>query len=447
MAITSYPYENADTTETEYSMLMREFQDPGVIGSFGDASLRVTADGSGMLVKVNAGGALARGFVLESTSQESRAVNPVTTGARVDTVVARFDPASDGADLAVVPGGTTRPGLTQTETGVYELPLADINIPASATNITQANIVDRRPYVGHRVGIWSTPTRPTGPRLGRLGLNTTTGRFEFWNGTTWTDLAPVVTWSSITGKPATFAPTVGETATTAKAGDWLPTWGQVQEKPSTFPPTIGGTSTTAKAGNWFPSWNQVTGKPSSFNPSPHTHDVLQVYWGGVQLNQYIAANYATQATVNNLVSQRAIAWAGDPNVCRYALGPHPDSYNRQAGANRFATWMDDSMLFGRATSSRRYKDAIAAWDVDTAALLEVEPKTFHRKVDDEGVMDFGAIAEEVHDLGLEWLVEYNDEGLPEALREHRLPWALLALARRQQATIDDLTRRVENLEG
>lgn len=31
-------------------------------------------------------------------------------------------------------------------------------------------------------------------------------------------------------------------------------WGDIQEKPATFAPTIGTTSTTAKAGNYVPAW-------------------------------------------------------------------------------------------------------------------------------------------------------------------------------------------------
>lgn len=43
-------------------------------------------------------------------------------------------------------------------------------------------------------------------------------------------------WADITGKPATFAPTIGTTATTAKAGNYAPAWGDVTGKPTTFPP-------------------------------------------------------------------------------------------------------------------------------------------------------------------------------------------------------------------
>lgn len=58
-----------------------------------------------------------------------------------------------------------------------------------------------------------------------------------------------VTWSEIADKPATFAPTIGTTATTAKAGDYQPTWAQVSGKPTTFAPEIGSTADTAAAGN------------------------------------------------------------------------------------------------------------------------------------------------------------------------------------------------------
>lgn len=71
-----------------------------------------------------------------------------------------------------------------------------------------------------------------------------------------------VSWVDIEGKPATFAPTIGTTSTTAKAGNYQPTWTQVTSKPATFPPTIGTTATTAKAGNYQPTWAQVTGKPA-----------------------------------------------------------------------------------------------------------------------------------------------------------------------------------------
>lgn len=125
-------------------------------------------------------------------------------------------------------------------------------------------------------------------------------------------------WADITGKPATFAPTIGKTATTAmagntvipeqatwanlggkpavvaagadaaaartaigagtsslvigttastaKAGNYTPAWGDITGKPATFAPVIGTTATTAKAGDYVSDWSDITGKPSTFAP-------------------------------------------------------------------------------------------------------------------------------------------------------------------------------------
>src|SRR5262249_6181475 len=54
-------------------------------------------------------------------------------------------------------------------------------------------ITDCRPWVGLSVGIWTTEGRPganriPSPRKGQLGYNTTTGAWEFWNGSAWVTL-------------------------------------------------------------------------------------------------------------------------------------------------------------------------------------------------------------------------------------------------------------------
>ena len=42
---------------------------------------------------------------------------------------------------------------------------------------------------------------------------------------------------------------LGTTSTTAKRGDYAPDWASITSKPATFAPTIGATATTAAAGN------------------------------------------------------------------------------------------------------------------------------------------------------------------------------------------------------
>lgn len=58
-----------------------------------------------------------------------------------------------------------------------------------------------------------------------------------------------VSWEDILDKPGTFPAAA-------------PEWGAITGKPSTFAPTIGTTATTAKAGNYQPAWADVTGKPT-----------------------------------------------------------------------------------------------------------------------------------------------------------------------------------------
>lgn len=123
-----------------------------------------------------------------------------------------------------------------------------------------------------------------------------------------------VGWADITGKPATFTPTIGNTGTTAKAGNWVPTWSDVTGKPAVIAAgadaaaarsaigagtsnlAIGTTSTTAKAGNYVPAWTEVTGKPTTFTPPAATEAAI----GGVKMASAQADSVA--ADIETLVS-------------------------------------------------------------------------------------------------------------------------------------------------
>ena len=54
------------------------------------------------------------------------------------------------------------------------------------------------------------------------------------------------------------------------------TWESVDGKPATFPPTIGSTATTAAAGNHVHAWGAITGKPAAFPPATHTHPASEI---------------------------------------------------------------------------------------------------------------------------------------------------------------------------
>lgn len=123
-----------------------------------------------------------------------------------------------------------------------------------------------------------------------------------------------IAWVDITGKPATFTPTIGNTGTTAKAGNWVPAWNDVTGKPAVIAAgadaaaarsaigagtsnlAIGTTSTTAKAGNYVPAWTEVTGKPTTFTPPAATEAAI----GGVKMAATQADSTATD--IETLVS-------------------------------------------------------------------------------------------------------------------------------------------------
>jgi hypothetical protein len=204
MAQSSYPFDGLNTTETDYSYLFRELQDTGVVGT--GTELLVTADASGLNVKVAAGQAIVRGHMYRSSAIETLTIPGGGSQPRIDRIVLRLDPTANSITLAIVPGqgaaSPTPPALTQSDTGIYELLLADVAVPANAVTIQSTGVTDQRRRTGQRVGYWAKSSlRPIGARKREMGFNEETGRWEWHTGNNvWADL---FSWSTIPGKPTT----------------------------------------------------------------------------------------------------------------------------------------------------------------------------------------------------------------------------------------------------
>ncbi|MFI6205903.1 tail fiber domain-containing protein [Streptomyces sp. NPDC051041] len=434
MAITSYPFDAQVVTETQYSQMFREFQDSGVVASFGSSSgFQVTA-GTGMNVNVSAGLAFLRGFMVQSTATEVLAIPSASTSVRVDRVVLRLDPSLNSIVLAVkqgAAGSTTPPALTQTDTGVFEIGLASVTVGANVTSITSADIALTRTFVGHRVGVWDTGTRPASPRFGMLGFNADTDRWEYWNDTEWTPLISNVDWANLSGKPATFPPSTHthKWADITDAPSSLPPtahthdWSQVTGKPTSYPPTthghawseITGTPATYPPSSHTHSWSSITSKPSTFPPSSHSH------------SSYLEAG-------------DTIAWAnGTKRV-------HADSVS--GSGTYYAVWVQGDGTFARNTSSRRFKQNIRDIDIDPEAVLSLRPRLYDRLPKEEGGEylrdEFGLIAEEVAEH-LPEIVQYDEEGRVDALRYDLLGVALLSVVQDQAERIERLEQLVRDM--
>lgn len=190
MAQSSFPFENIDTTETQYSQLFRTLNS-GVNGSPDSGELEVDAAGAGLAVDIAAGQAMVRGHFYASTEVETRALTTAdSTNDRIDTVVLRLDPVANTILLAVKTGvpdpAPVAPALVQTDGGVFEQPLANVLVPANAG--IPGTITDRREFMGTKLGSWTTAGRPDPGTRVLFGFNSDTQSIEFYNTVTevWT---------------------------------------------------------------------------------------------------------------------------------------------------------------------------------------------------------------------------------------------------------------------
>lgn len=198
MAEQGYPFENIDTTESQFSKWARNFQQYGVKGIPGDTNLKPTGDDSGLQVRVSAGQAFIRGHYYINSLQLTLPIVSAGTNSRIDAVVVELDPDNNVIAAKIVQGvassGTpVAPTLEQTDSDIYQLLLGYVTIPPSTTSITAGMVSDNRSFMGNQLGIWTTATRPSNVTAWiTVGYNSTLGIHEVWNGSTWIPFAPDV---------------------------------------------------------------------------------------------------------------------------------------------------------------------------------------------------------------------------------------------------------------
>ncbi|WDS51655.1 minor tail protein [Microbacterium phage Barnstormer] len=219
MAFSSWPRVNEDTTDTQYAELFDSIIGTGVRD---EDALLVSADSSGLNVKVSAGFAVVAGNAFLSTATETLDIAPNTASQpRTDLVVLRRDfsaPAGQTVRLLVkegVPGGTISP--SEDVRGVYELVLASVIVGPNAATVTSGSVTRVRPVLSSRVGVWTTSERPKA-RRGLFGLNITTGAWEVNTTGTANGWGPLVSWDSIPGKPSAIPVSQGGTGSTSASG-------------------------------------------------------------------------------------------------------------------------------------------------------------------------------------------------------------------------------------
>jgi hypothetical protein len=199
MAQQSFPFENIDVTESQFSQWATNFQETGIKGNPLGSDLSVSAEGSTLSIEVAAGQAFIRGHYYINTSTIELPVPSAGINTRIDIVALELDPEANTIVAKLIQGepvvsSPVAPELIQTETGIYQLPLATLTIPNSTLAITEEMLVDVRTYVSTRVGAWTSETRPGDPvPYSTFGFNFTTLGHEFWTGDDWVSFANPIT--------------------------------------------------------------------------------------------------------------------------------------------------------------------------------------------------------------------------------------------------------------
>jgi hypothetical protein len=150
MAQSSWPFENIDTTETQFSQWARNIGE-GVRPNTAD-ELEPFGDNSGLNVKVRAGESLVRGHYYKSTAVETLTITAADpTNPRIDAVVLELDPTANTIVLKVLAGtpasSPVAPTLTQTDGGVFQQLLAYVDVAANVFTIEAGDVIDERTFL------------------------------------------------------------------------------------------------------------------------------------------------------------------------------------------------------------------------------------------------------------------------------------------------------------
>lgn len=197
------------------------------------------------------------------------------------------------------------------------------------------------------------------------------------------------------------------------------------------------------------TWSSITGKPAVIAAGATAAAARAV------IGVLAAADTYTRAVIDAAFTSRDNAIAGkasqaDLNYVQQG-NMTADVYNRVLSGSYRVAYVNSSGVLGWVSSSRRYKKSIRPALVDPQAVLTLELVTFLYKaeIDTErlGELQYGLIAEQLDELGLDWLVDYGQDGQPEGVRYDRLALALLPVVQQQATQLEALADRVSALEG
>ena len=141
---------------------------------------------------------------------------------------------------------------------------------------------------------------------------------------------------------------------------------------------------------------------------------------------------------------------GDLRIAHVPVWDGPDGHDLTwgAGSANGVNFNPDKLIVSREGSSRRYKRDIQAFDEDFSKILAVNARQYKMR---EGygppsASNYGYIAEELHDAGLNNLVIYDKKGRPDGIKYKKIVIYVNEVVKAQQKVIEELQAEVAALK-
>lgn len=183
---------------------------------------------------------------------------------------------------------------------------------------------------------------------------------------------------------------VGTTASTAKAGNYVPTWGEVSSKPAVIAAgvdaaaartaigagtsnlAIGTTASTAKAGNYVPTWTEVSSKPVVIAAGATAADARTV----ISVSSTSEMNSAITTAINNLIDGAPIAFDTLKEIADYlaandtAVGSLTSALANRVRVDAAQSFTEPQKLQGRSNIDVYSKSEIGNPETNLVGVFE-----------------------------------------------------------------------------
>jgi hypothetical protein len=283
------------------------------------------------------------------------------------------------------------------------------------------------------------------PTEGMVSYLKDTNQVSVYNGTAWVDIAPDV------GTPGTYTKVTTDFKGRVTSGTTLAA-GDIPVINASSLPTVIGAGTFTKVGV-DEKGRVVTGTTLTSGDIPNldSSKITSGNFGTDRITGYgsgtwsgVVSTTGSIGTTSTLFGAAGISTNGSLVVDGNITGINTFV---QTNTGR-AMFVNSGGLYGIGASSRRFKENIVDADIDTDAVLDIRVRKFNYKksFDESMPEDIGVIAEELEDLGLIDFIYYDSEGIPDGVAYEKLALALIPVLKKQQAQIDSVVARLDELE-